>query len=79
MIQRYGQDVYGIILKDPDGQIVLWDDHRAAITPLARALRETLAAAVILSDIGCSGAEYRSAKSKFIAVRALLDEYKGIA
>jgi hypothetical protein len=45
MIQRYGQDVYGIILKDPDGQIVLWDDHRAAITPLARALRETLAAA----------------------------------
>jgi hypothetical protein len=64
---------------DVDGDYVTYADHRAAITPLVRALRETLAAAVTLSDIGCSGAEYRSAKSKFIAVRALLDEYKGIA
>jgi hypothetical protein len=64
---------------DVDGDYVTYADHRAAITPLVRALRETLAAAVTLSDIGCSGAEYRSAKSKLVAARALLDEYKGIA
>ena len=79
MIKRYdllrNNDMYR---DDVYIDYVTYAYHRAAITPLVRALRETLAAAVILSDIGCSGAEYRSAKSKLVAARALLDEYKEI-
>ena len=77
MIQRYvmcGDDIDAV--PDDNGKWMRYADHRAAITPLVRALRETLAAAVTLSDIGCSYAEYRSAKSKLVAARALLDEYK---
>ena len=77
MIKRYdflrNNDMYR---DDVDGDYVRYADHHAAITPLVQALRETLAAAVTLSDIGCSNAEYRSAKSKLVAARALLDEYK---
>jgi hypothetical protein len=71
MIQRYEQDVYGIILKDPDGQIVLWDDHRAAITPLVRALR----------DIRMSNAGTEQRKRGWNAAYELLErpEYKEAA
>jgi hypothetical protein len=71
MIQRYDLNVCGEIVKDPDGTIVLWDDHRAAITPLVRALR----------DIRMSNAGTEQRKRGWNAACELLErpEYKGIA
>ena len=76
MIQRWYAENAETFPSTESGEFVRYADHHAAITPLVQALRETLAAAVTLSDIGCSNAEYRSAKSKLVAARALLDEYK---